>query len=65
MVGLWLLTMVVLIYAYTGVMTALLTVPKLEPIAFTLEEAVLKHKFCVTQERNTYMIRGFLVDLLW
>jgi len=31
--------MVSLINAYTGVMTALLTVPKLEPITNTLEEA--------------------------
>jgi len=31
MVGVWLLSMIVLIYAYTGVMTAFLSVPKLEP----------------------------------
>jgi len=55
--------MVVMIYAYTGVLTSLLTVPKLEPIDFTLEEVVLHNKFCVTQERNTPLSRGFLVIL--
>ena len=42
MVGVWLLSMIVLIYAYTGVMTAFLSVPKLEPIVKNFEEAVLQ-----------------------
>jgi len=52
MVGIWLLSMVVLIYAYAGVLTALLTVPKLEPIAKNLEEVVLLGR-TLTAERST------------
>jgi len=48
--------MVVLINAYAGVMTALLTVPKLEPIANTLEEAAMQNRL-VTIETNTPMTR--------
>ena len=55
--------MVALINAYTSVMTALLTVPKLEPIANTLEEAVIQNR-CVTMETNTPVSRDVLVRLL-
>ena len=56
--------MVVLIYGYTGVMTALLTVPKLEPIAKTLEEVVAQKKL-ITVERNTPLSRIFMVFLVY
>ena len=60
LVGLWLLCMVVLVNAYAGVLTALLTVPKLEPIANTLQEAVAQNrKF--TLEPNTTLITTFMV----
>jgi len=52
--------MVVLINSYAGVMTALLTVPKLEPIANTVEEAVVQNrKF--TLEQNRTLTRQFMV----
>ena len=45
LVGFWLISMVVIIInAYAGVMTALLTAPKLMPIANTLEEAVTQNR---------------------
>jgi hypothetical protein len=36
--GVWCLTMVVLVNAYTGTLMSYLTVPKLRPIVNTLEE---------------------------
>ena len=60
LVGFWLIPMVVLINAYTGVMTALLTVPKLEAIANTLEEAVVQDRL-VTIQTSTLMSRIILV----
>ncbi len=62
LVGFWLISMVVLINAYTSVMTALLTVPKLEPIANTLEEAAMQNRL-VTIETNTPMSRIISVRL--
>ena len=56
LIGFWLISMVVLINAYAGVMTALLTVPKLEPIVNTLEEAAMQNRL-VTIETNTPMTR--------
>jgi len=62
LVGIWLLSMVVLIYAYTGVMTSLLTVTKLQPIVQTLEETVQKNRL-VTMERDRTLSRTFMVYL--
>ncbi len=62
LVGIWLLSMLVLIYAYTGVMTSLLTVPKLQPIVQTLEETVQKNRL-VTMERDRTLSRTFMVYL--
>jgi len=55
--------MVVIIYAYTGVMTALLTIPKLKPIANTLEEAVAQERL-ITIVDNTPLSRIVLVYIL-
>ncbi len=53
--------MVVLINAYSGVLTSLLTVPKLEPIANTVKELVSSDELRFTTEKNAgYAIR-FLV----
>jgi len=60
LVGFWLISMVALINAYTGVMTALLTVPKLEPIVNTLEESVAQGRL-VTIQKDTVMSRIILV----
>ena len=54
--------MVALINAYTGVMTALLTVPKLEPIANTLEEAVVQGRL-ITMQKDTPTSRNILVSV--
>ena len=62
MVGIWLLSMVVLTYAYAGVLTALLTVPKLEPIAKNLEEVVLLGR-TLTAERSTSFAPMIMVYL--
>ncbi len=53
--------MVVLINAYSGVLTSLLTVPKLQPIAKTLEEVAEKNVLRLTIEKNTYFSEMFLV----
>lgn len=61
MVGIWLLCMVVLVNAYSGVLTSLLTVPKLEPIARTLKEVVESDTLRVTVERASIFAINFLV----
>ncbi len=61
LVGIWLLCMVVLVLAYTGVLTSLLTVPKLEPIVTTVDELVDDGKLRITLEKNIQMSREFLV----
>jgi len=53
--------MVVLVLAYTGVLTSLLTVPKLEPIVTTVDELVDDGKLRITLEKNIQMSREFLV----
>ncbi len=62
MVGLWLLCMVVLVNAYSGVLTSLLTVPKLEPIASTLKEVADSDTLRVTLERASMFAISFLVS---
>lgn len=59
--GIKLLSMIVLINSYAGVMTALLAaVPKLKPIAYTVEEGVVQNrKF--TLEPNRTLTRQFMV----
>lgn len=46
----WLLAMVVFIYAYSGLLTAMLTVPRLEPIINTLEDLASSSRFRITKE---------------
>ncbi len=53
--------MVVLVFAYSGVLTSLLTVPKLEPIVNTVEELIESGKLRITIERNIQISREFLV----
>ena len=61
LVGVWLLCMVVLINAYSGVLTSLLTVPKLEPIANTMNGLLESNVLRVTIEKNGGYSRRFLV----
>ncbi len=62
LVGIWLLSMVVLIFAYSGVLTSLLSVPKLEPTVNTLEDLVKGGQLRITIEKNVHMSREFLVN---
>lgn len=52
---LWLLPMLVLVYAYTGTLTACLTFPKLEPLVSTLEQVAASRKFRLTVEKSRLM----------
>ena len=61
LVGIWLLCMVVLVFAYTGVLTSLLCVPKLEPIFNTVEDLAEGGKLRITIEKNIQLHREFLV----
>ena len=62
LLGAWLLMMIVLVNAYAGVMTALLTVPKMEPIAVnSLEELAASNKLKLTVAVNTIPANTFLV----
>ena len=54
LIGLWLLSMVVITYAYTGVLTSMLASPKLEPTVDSLDELVKGEKFRLTLEKKTF-----------
>ena len=59
--GIWLLSMVVLINGYSGVLTSYLTIPKLNPIANTLQEVADSKELRVTVEKNVSISQSFLV----
>ena len=59
--GIWLLSMVVLINAYSGVLTSILTVPIFKPIAKTLKDVAESKELRVTCENSSYMSILFLV----
>ena len=61
MVGIWLLCMIVLVNAYSGGLTSLLTVPKLEPIANTLKDVAESNTLRLTVERASIFAINFLV----
>jgi len=54
--------MLVLILAYSGVLTSLLSVPKLEPTVNTLEDLVKGGQLRITLEKNVHMSRELLVS---
>jgi len=53
--------MVVLIYAYAGVLTSMLTVPKLEPTIDTLDDLAANDAFQITIEKETIKTWELLV----
>jgi len=57
----WLLSLIVLQNGYVGVLTSLMTVPKLEPIFNTLEEVVADGRFRITDQKHSVMTTQFLV----
>ena len=61
LIGTWLLAMIVLVYAYQGVLMSILSVPKLKPTVNTLEELVEQHKLRLTIERSSTLTQLFLV----
>lgn len=48
----WLLAMVVLVYAYTGVLTAMLTVPVLDPTVKSLREVATSGRYRLIIEKS-------------
>jgi len=60
-VAIWLLSLVVLQNGYTGVLTSLMTVPKLDPIFNTLEEVIADGRYRITDLKNAVMTNQFLV----
>lgn len=63
--GFWLLMMIVLINAYTGVLTSLLTVPKLKPIPQSLEDLAAMKDYRVTINKNHLLAIAFLVHIFY
>ncbi len=61
LVAFWLLSMVVIVFAYTGVLTSLLSVPKLEPTVNTVENLANDGKLRMTIEKKTLNGRELLV----
>lgn len=54
--------MVVIIYAYTGVLTSLLAAPKFEPTVESVEELVTRGNFRLTIEKKVILTLDFLVS---
>lgn len=65
MMGIWLLLMVVLINSYTGVLTSMMTVPKLKSIPQSLEELAAKKEYKVTVMKESFLAKAFLVILFY
>ena len=61
LVGSWLLAMIVVVYAYQGVLMSILSVPKLKPTIDSLEELVVQHKYKLTIERSSSLTQLFMV----
>jgi len=57
--------MVVLINSYTGVLTSMMTVPKLESIPQSLEELAARREYKVTVMKESFLAKAFLVILLY
>ena len=57
----WLLSMIVIIYGYLGVLTANFTVPKMEPIVNTFDELASSSHFRVTLSSNQQFTDQFLM----
>lgn len=63
LVSFWLLAMVVLTNAYTGVLTAILAVPKLKPTVDTLEQLTTgRHRPHMTIEMKSQLTTQFMVN---
>lgn len=56
--------MVVVVYAYTGVLTAYLTLPKLEPTVDTFEQLASSRRFRITVEKDTLLANQIMVTSL-
>ncbi len=54
--------MVVLINGYLGVLTSMLSIPKLVPILFTMKEVAENGEMRVTIEKNSGLSTQFLVN---
>ena len=61
-IGLWLLTMVVIVNSYSGVLTSLLAIPKLEPTIESVEDLVASEQYKLTIEKDVILTRDFLVS---
>ncbi len=63
--GLWCLTMVVPVNAYTGTLMSYLTVPKLRPIVNTLEELAASSETRMTVDFELGKARMFLANQIF
>ena len=57
--------MVVLINAYSGVLTSLLTATKLKPIAKTMKDIAESKDLRLTTEKNFFLQERFLVSFIY
>ena len=55
--------MVVMVNAYSGVLTAMLTIPKLEPTVNTLDELAVSPRFKITKAIHSVMTTQIMVGL--
>lgn len=54
--------MIVLVYAFSGVLTAILSVPKLTPTADSFEQVLTRKDLQVTIERNSLLTQQLMVN---
>lgn len=55
--------MVVMVYAYTGVLTAVLSVPKLKPIFNTFEDVIATNRLEITIETHGLLPEQILASI--
>ena len=61
LIGSWLLAMVVLVYAYRGVLMSILFVPKLKPIVENWEQLAAQNELKLTSDLNSTLTQLFMV----
>ena len=63
LIGSWLLAMVVLVYAYQGVLMSYFSAPKLKPTVDTWEQLVAQHEYKLTIETMSSLTQLILVTI--
>ena len=61
----WILSLVLLINGYIGLLASILTVSKLEPTINTLDELAASQRFRLTIEKNSILVNQIMVYFVY